>query len=60
MKSFGNPPDVVYDGIQDPKRADAEICVRENGDILAINLDAANDFQSLSKDLQAFNCQRKK
>ncbi|HRI79015.1 MAG TPA: parallel beta-helix domain-containing protein [Cyclobacteriaceae bacterium] len=57
LKSFGHPPDVAYDGIPDPKRPDAEICIRDNGDILVINLDAANDFKSLSKNPQPFHCE---
>ena len=56
MKSFGYPPDVAYDGIPDPDRPDAEICIRDNGEILIINLDAANDFKGFSKDPKAFEC----
>ena len=52
-----NPPDIVYDGISDPKRTMAEICVKDNGNILVMNLDASHEFKSLSKDREAFNCE---
>src|SRR6185295_320047 len=56
MKSFGHPPDIAYDGIPDPARPDAEICIRDNGEILVINLDAANDFKSLVKNPESLQC----
>lgn len=56
LKSLLNPPDIVYDGITDPKREDPEICLDENGKITFINLDAANDFKNLSKNLTPFEC----
>lgn len=59
-KSFFSPPDVLYDGIENPKQNDRGICVTENGEITFINLDAANDFKELSKDLGPFGCQSKK
>ncbi len=59
MKSFMNPPDIAYDGIANPDRSDAQICVRENGDILIMNLDAAHDFEELSKDGTKFECELK-
>lgn len=51
-----HPPDAVFDGIVDPKRANHEICFSDNGEILFINLDAANEFKSLSKDIAPFTC----
>jgi parallel beta-helix repeat protein len=56
MKSFFNPPDIVYDGIANPKQPDRNICIGENGEIIFINLDAANDFKNLSKDSAPFKC----
>ncbi|MCS6974436.1 MAG: right-handed parallel beta-helix repeat-containing protein [Cyclobacteriaceae bacterium] len=58
-KSLFNPPDILFDGITDPKREDAEICIGENGKITFINLDAANDFKNLSKDASPFECLKK-
>lgn len=56
-ESFMNPPDVVYDGIPDPEREDAQICIRESAEAVIINLDAANDFKGLSKDPKLFDCE---
>lgn len=56
MKSFMNPPDIAYDGIEDPKRADRGLCVQEGNKVNVINLDAANDFKSLKKDARQFDC----
>jgi parallel beta-helix repeat protein len=50
-KSFFSPPDILYDGIENPEQTDRGICFTENGEITFINLDAANDFKALSKDL---------
>lgn len=50
------PPALAYDGIADPKRAVRNICFSENGDVRFINLDAANDFKSLSMDVVPFAC----
>lgn len=57
MKSMFNPPDILFDGIADPNRAERGICIGDNGKITFINLDAANDFEELSKDVTPFNCQ---
>jgi hypothetical protein len=57
MKSFLHTPDIVYDGITDPARAQAEICVRENGEVVFMNLDAAHEFASLSKDPRSVDCE---
>lgn len=56
MKSMFNPPDVLYDGIDNPKQKERGICIGDNGDITFINLDAANDFKSFSKDVGPFRC----
>jgi parallel beta-helix repeat protein len=56
MKSFMNPPDIVFDGIADPTRPNRELCVKEGDDINLINLDAANDFKNFLKDPHQFNC----
>jgi parallel beta-helix repeat protein len=56
MKSPFSPPDVIYDGIDDPNRAERNICIGDNGKFTFINLDAGNDFKNLSKDVSAFRC----
>jgi len=57
VKSFMNPPDIVFDGISDPDRSSREICIRDNGEIVFMNLDAENDFENLSKDASLFTCE---
>lgn len=57
MKSFMNPPDIVYDGITDPDRPDHQICVKEDEETLVMVLDAANEFEGLTKDENALTCQ---
>lgn len=59
-KSFFSPPDILYDGIENPEQKDRGICLDENGDITFINLDAANDFKAFSKDPGSFACQPQK
>ncbi len=59
-KSFMNPPDIAYDGIANPARPDAELCIQEGDDITLINLDAAHDFKNLTKGAKQFDCQGKK
>jgi hypothetical protein len=55
-----NPPDIVYDGIPDPERSERGICIKENEKIIFINLDAANEFKDLSKDVKNFACEDEK
>lgn len=57
MKSFMNPPDIVYDGIIDPARPNPELCIQEGTEINLINLDAANDFKNLTKGPKQFDCE---
>ncbi len=57
LKSFMSPPDIAYDGIADPKNPNRKICIRDNGDITFMDLDAANDFANLSKDVKAYACE---
>jgi len=59
MKSFMNPPDIAYDGIEDPARPEREICVQQGDEVILINLDAANDFENLKKDPHQFDCEGK-
>jgi len=56
MKSMFNPPDIVYDGIPDPERSERGICINEGEEIIFINLDAANEFKGLSKNVKDFAC----
>ena len=57
-KSFLNPPDVLYDGVQDPNRPDRRICIQESDELTFINLDAGNDFKGFSRDVTSFRCRQ--
>jgi parallel beta-helix repeat protein len=59
-KSFFSPPDILYDGIENPEQSDRGICLKENGEITFINLDAANDFKAFSKNPGPLECEPKK
>ncbi len=57
LKSFMSPPDIAFDGIADPNNPNREICIQEEGEITFMDLDAANDFVNLSKDIKKYACQ---
>lgn len=55
---FGrNAPNIVYDGIQNPKVEPSKvICVRNNRNQTFANLDAENDFRNISRDVSRYDC----
>lgn len=64
LKFGKDVPDIVYDGILDEKiavnnkyPADKAICVKNNKGATWANLDAANDFKHISRDITAVTCQ---
>ena len=59
FKSFGSPPDILFDGIPAPDRPDRGICIEENSEVLFIDLDAAREFENLSMDASKFACNPK-
>lgn len=61
-KAFLNTPDIIFDGMEDPKRPMSErnICIGDNGKFTFMNIDAGNNFKNLSKDVSVFNCGNKK
>lgn len=56
IKSPFNVPDVVWDGITQDDSGKISLCINEVADITFINLDAAHDFENLSKDASLFSC----
>ncbi len=64
MKNGFKIPDVAYDLIlaedyyleDNTKNPEYEICVKNNGDINFVVLDAANDFEKFSNDLGPYDC----
>lgn len=63
LKFGRNVPDIVYDGILDDQLllngkypADKSICIVNNGHATFANLDAANNFRNIQKDLTLYTC----
>ena len=56
FKSFMSPPDIAFDGIRPEGAGSAEICIHDNGEVVFMDLDAAHEFENLSKDVSKFNC----
>jgi len=60
------PPDILYDGIVDPKALDANgkvkddlrICVKNNGNVKIANLDAPDNFKHIDEDPGQFDCDK--
>lgn len=59
MKFPFSTPDVVWDGIA-PNRDQFSLCLEENGELDFGDLDAANDFESLTSDWSSFACEGEK
>lgn len=57
----GRLPDVVWDGISNPEKADADsaICVN-NGDAVLVNVDAGNNYENVSTDMAGHSCEHEK
>lgn len=67
LKFGKDVPNILYDGIVDPKTKDASgkvrpesrICIRNNKNQTVANMDAENDFKNISRDASAFDCEVK-
>lgn len=65
LKVGKNPPMIVWDGIKDPKKMDANgflfpeftLCIRGNKNQSIMNLDAENNFKNKSTDPKPFDCE---
>jgi len=49
-------PDILWDGITGDA-AESILCLNENGGASFANMDAANDFENSSREIEAFTCQ---
>jgi parallel beta-helix repeat protein len=64
LKFGRNVPDIVFDGILDDKRkpvggnypGEDRICINANKQAGFANIDAANDFKNISRDLASYIC----
>ncbi|MEZ4921081.1 MAG: hypothetical protein R2792_18420 [Saprospiraceae bacterium] len=65
LKFKKKTPHILYDGIQNPEHLDADgrlkkpyrICIYNNNNESFANLDAANKFKNISRDLSPYRCQ---
>lgn len=66
LKFGKDVPHIVYDGIVPEKALDAngqvkdeyQICIRNNTNASFANLDAANDFKNIDRNMSAYDCSR--
>ena len=56
-------PHIIYDGIVDEKnlengqvKTESRICIRNNQNGSFANIDAANNFKNVSRDVNAYDC----
>jgi parallel beta-helix repeat protein len=49
-------PHIIYDGIQDKKRSDRQICIRNNFNATFANIDAEGGFKNISRDMSKYDC----
>lgn len=50
-------PHIVYDGIEDDKMKNRNICIKNNSNVSFANLDAANGFKNKSRDMSSHDCE---
>jgi parallel beta-helix repeat protein len=57
----GRLPDIVWDGIANPERTDAEsaICVN-NGDVVLLNIDSGNGHENVTMEMEKHTCDHAK
>lgn len=49
-------PHIIYDGIQDKKRPDRQICIRNNSNASFANIDAEGGFKNITRDMSMHDC----
>jgi parallel beta-helix repeat protein len=55
--ALGTPlPAILYDGVVDPKKGPAKICLQNNGGATFANYDAGNGFKHIAKDISQHDC----
>ncbi len=58
LKFGKDVPHILYDGITDPKaKEESHICIKNNKNESFANLDAANGFKNISKQMAAYKCE---
>jgi parallel beta-helix repeat protein len=59
VKFMMSTPDIVFDGLL-PDHRELGICLFENGKATFAQLDAGNDFEDISQDMEPYTCQHPK
>ncbi|ULQ58165.1 right-handed parallel beta-helix repeat-containing protein [Flavihumibacter rivuli] len=60
LKFGKNVPHIIYDGIQDEKTKGQQIlCIRNNTNASFANIDAANNFRNISREMKPYDCELK-
>lgn len=49
-------PHIIYDGIEDDKMKDRNICLKNNTNATFVNIDAGNKFRNKSREMKKFEC----
>ncbi|HEX5170035.1 MAG TPA: parallel beta-helix domain-containing protein [Cyclobacteriaceae bacterium] len=57
LKFGKNVPHIMYDGIEDDKNKERNICFKNNTNATFVNIDAANGFKNKSFDLSPHDCE---
>lgn len=55
-KFWFSVPDILFDGIKDPKSNLSQLCLEANGKATFANLDAGNKFKNISTDITKHAC----
>ena len=56
LKFGKNVPHIIYDGIEDKKRPERNICIRNNQNVTFANIDAEGGFKNIHDDLSLHDC----
>lgn len=51
-------PHIIYDGIEDKKRAERNICISNNSNVTFADIDAEGGFKNISRDLAPYDCKQ--
>jgi hypothetical protein len=52
-------PHIIYDGIEDDKMHERNICIRNNTNSSFVNIDAGNKFRNKSRDVKPHECEQR-
>ena len=56
LKFGRDVPHIIYDGIEDPKMQDRNICILDNTNVSFADIDAENGFKNINRDIKPYQC----